>query len=73
MGLTFVEVTVALLNDPSRMVRDQFLVDSGASLTVLPEDIWKALGLEAEDTVTPSAGIRRAPIRVLLAKAHRGK
>ncbi|RJP38353.1 MAG: aspartyl protease [Phycisphaerales bacterium] len=51
MGLTFVEVTVTPLNDPTRVVVDQFLVDSGASDTVLPEDIWKSLGLEAQDHI----------------------
>lgn len=51
MGLTFVEVTVTPLNDPTRVVVEQFLVDSGASLTVLPENLWKSLGLEAQDHV----------------------
>ena len=50
MGLTFVELTVSPLNDPKNAVTDQFLVDSGASHTVLPERIWKSLGLEAVDT-----------------------
>ena len=51
MGLTFVEVTVTPLNDPTRVVVEQFLVDSGASHTVLPENIWKSLGLEAQDHI----------------------
>jgi len=51
MGMTFVDATIAPLNDPDRVVTEQFLVDSGATHTVLPEAIWKALGLEAVDTV----------------------
>jgi clan AA aspartic protease len=51
MGLTFVDLTVSPLNDPKRTVTEQFLVGSGASHTVLPERIWKSLGLEAVDTV----------------------
>jgi clan AA aspartic protease len=51
MGVTFVELTVAHLNDPQRSVTEQFLVDSGATHTVLPERIWKTLGLEPVDTV----------------------
>ena len=51
MGLTFVEVTITPLNDPTRVVVEQFLVDSGARHTVLPEGIWKSLGLEAMDNV----------------------
>lgn len=51
MGLTFVELTVTPLNDPTRAVVEQFLVDSGASHTVLPESIWKSLGLEVQDQI----------------------
>ena len=51
MGLTFVELTVSPLSDPKRSMTEQFLVDSGASHTVLPERMWKTLGLEAVDTV----------------------
>ena len=51
MGLTFVEVTVTPLNDPTRVVVEQFLLDSGASHTVLPEAVWKSLGLEAVDHI----------------------
>ena len=51
MGLPFVELSVAPLNEPERTVTDQFLVDSGASHTVLLERIWKQLGLEPVDTV----------------------
>lgn len=51
MGLTFVEVTVTPLNDATRVVVEEFLLDSGARHTVLPEDIWKSLGLEAQNHV----------------------
>jgi clan AA aspartic protease len=51
MGLTLVDVTVSPLSDPTRVVTEPFLADSGASQTVLPENIWRSLGLEAQDQV----------------------
>jgi predicted aspartyl protease len=60
MGLTFVDLRVARLDDETKSIVDQFLIDSGASLTVLPEQIWKALGIEP----TSSIRIRLADGRV---------
>lgn len=46
MGVTFVEGTVRGADGREANVR--FLVDSGASYTVLPNDVWRALGLVAK-------------------------
>jgi clan AA aspartic protease len=43
MGLTYVEGTVSNGKE-SRQVR--FMVDSGASYTLLPLEVWQALGLK---------------------------
>ena len=43
MGLTFVEGTVTGPGGQQDVVK--FLVDSGASYTLLPEAVWKKLGL----------------------------
>lgn len=43
MGITFVDGTVIGPNGQQEVVR--FLVDSGASYTLLPEATWKKLGL----------------------------
>jgi clan AA aspartic protease len=44
MGLVYAEVEVWREGGPSRKV--EFLVDSGATLSVLPWSVWHALGLE---------------------------
>jgi len=56
MGLTFVDLTVSRVGagKRARKVTDKFLVDSGASLTVLPEAIWKPLGLKRRDHISLS-------------------
>ena len=46
MGLT--KVTAEVGRDKKRMEVD-FLVDSGATYTLLPERVWKRLGLKAMD------------------------
>jgi predicted aspartyl protease len=43
MGMTYVEGTVVGPSGERRAV--EFLVDSGATYSVLPEDVWKALSL----------------------------
>lgn len=43
MGITYVEGTVTGPTDHHEPVR--FLVDSGASYTLLPEKIWRAIGV----------------------------
>jgi len=43
MGVTYVEGTVRGID--SRQATVRFLVDSGATYTLLPHDIWQRLGL----------------------------
>ena len=50
MGLTFVEATVTGPSDKSRTV--ELLVDSGASYSLLPQDVWQDLGLEPQESLT---------------------
>ena len=50
MGLTFIEATVTGSSGKQRQV--QFLVDSGASYTLLPWDVWQDLKLEPKRKVT---------------------
>jgi len=49
MGLTSIAGTVTGPSGKRRRVR--FLVDSGASYSLLPVRVWKALGLKAKRTV----------------------
>jgi aspartyl protease family protein len=49
MGLVFVEGTVT---GPARLhVSPRFLVDSGVTYTLLPNDTWRAIGLAAKRSV----------------------
>ncbi len=50
MGLTFIEATVT--GPAGKQRRVQFLVDSGASYTLLPLDVWQDLGLKPKRKVT---------------------
>ncbi len=50
MGMTFIEGTVTGPTGQQREV--QFLVDSGASYSLLPLEVWQALGLEAKRNVS---------------------
>jgi predicted aspartyl protease len=52
MGLTTVELTLSKIGSKRKKITDQFLVDSGASLTVLPKALWQALRLKPVDSVT---------------------
>lgn len=45
MGTTTVTIKVKNPGDPSKVVEGQFLVDSGAAYTVLPQRFVKKLGL----------------------------
>lgn len=45
MGLTTVTLEIKNPRTPSRVVREDFMVDSGASYTVLPGNLVKKLGL----------------------------
>lgn len=49
MGLVFVEGTVTSPTGKYESVR--FLVDSGATYTLLPNDTWRAIGLAAKRSV----------------------
>jgi clan AA aspartic protease len=49
MGLTYIEGTVRS-NGDARTV--DFLVDSGASYTLLPHDVWHQLGLQPKRRAT---------------------
>ena len=49
MGVTYVEATVTGPSGASRTV--DLLVDSGATYSVLPTDVWQALGLEPKRSV----------------------
>jgi hypothetical protein len=49
MGVTYVE---GLLTGPTgQQAPVRFLVDSGAAYTLVPHDVWKALGLVSKRTV----------------------
>lgn len=50
MGLTYVEGIVRGKNDQTATL--EFLVDSGANYTLLPEAIWKKLELKSKRTQT---------------------
>jgi len=50
MGVTYAE---GLLTGPTgQQAPVRFLVDSGATYTLVPHDVWKALGLVSKGTVT---------------------
>ena len=50
MGLTFIEATVAGKKGKKATVK--FLVDSGAIYSLLPEDVWKSIGLKPKGSMT---------------------
>ena len=50
MGLTYIEGKLTGKNEVTETVK--FLVDSGASYTLLPKDVWEKLGLKARKTLT---------------------
>ena len=50
MGLTFVEATVS--GKKGKKVAVKFLVDSGAIYSLLPENVWKSLGLKPKRSMT---------------------
>jgi clan AA aspartic protease len=49
MGLTYVDATVTGPNGKSRSL--DLLVDSGASYSLLPDDVWRELELKPEETL----------------------
>lgn len=50
MGLTFVDTTVEHPRKRAPRLRARFLVDTGAVYTVLPERLWRRLGLTSTET-----------------------
>jgi clan AA aspartic protease len=50
MGLTFIEGVVTGATGKSRTVK--FLVDSGASYSLVPLDVWQEIGLEPKKKAT---------------------
>lgn len=50
--MTTVELTLSKIGNPRKKLTDQFLVDSGTSLTVLPRAMWQTLKIKPEDKVT---------------------
>jgi clan AA aspartic protease len=50
MGITYIEGTVTGSSGRSEPVR--FLVDSGASYTLLPEKTWRAIDLESKRSMS---------------------
>lgn len=47
MGITTVKLKIKNPQNPTRMVEEDFLVDSGAAYTVIPKKLVKRLGLKA--------------------------
>ena len=67
MGITRIEATVSGPSGKERTVK--FLVDSGAMYSVLPDDVWRELGLRAkrEIELTLADG---TPIRRQVSECH---
>ena len=49
MGLTYIEGTVSNNGSPRKV---EFLVDSGAVYSLLPQQVWKQLKLKPKRTLT---------------------
>ena len=49
MGLVFIEGTVT--GPTGKQATLKFLVDSGATYTLLPRKVWRAIGLKAVDSI----------------------
>ncbi len=50
MGITYVQGQVK--GPTGKQSKVKFLVDSGATYTVLPKDVWKAIGLKPKRTMS---------------------
>ena len=60
MGVTYAEV---LLTGPAgQQATVRFLVDSGATYTLVPHDVWQTLGLMPQRTITFDVGRRHSPL-----------
>ena len=60
MGLTYVDATVTGPTGKSQKL--ELLVDSGASYSLLPEDVWRDLGLEPDPAGTSPTTCSRAGV-----------
>ncbi len=49
MGITYAEAEVS--NEAGMVQKVRFLMDSGAAYSVLPQEVWRALGLRPTRTV----------------------
>src|SRR5712671_2703096 len=49
MGITYIEGTVT---GPAGVRKLEFLVDSGATYTLLPYDVWQAIGLASKRSLS---------------------
>jgi len=52
IGLTYIKATVINPADPSKRLKVEFLVDSGAMYSVVPKTILKTLGIKSRETKT---------------------
>lgn len=76
MGLTFVEGTVFGSKGKKRTLR--FLVDSGATYTLIPKPVWEELGLKPRkciefilaDGTSIQRGVSECRIRLLGEEGH---
>ena len=50
VGMTYIDGKVSRLDGRSRPIDVRFVVDSGAVYSVLPEEMWKRLGLRGRRT-----------------------
>lgn len=46
MGITFADLTLRNIDHPAKKIAGKFLVDSGATFTVVPKEISKTLDLK---------------------------
>ncbi len=51
MGLSFIKAKLTAPGRSGKKVSVRFLVDSGAVYSVLPEGVWRKLGLKSQRTV----------------------
>lgn len=69
MGLTTVKLTIKNALKPSRAVEENFMVDSGAHYTLLPQEIVRKLGIVAsyqQEFVLADGKVIRRPMGAAL-------
>ncbi len=52
MGVTYIHGNVSAQRDGDKQEVVRFLVDSGASYSLLPEAVWKSIGLKPDRTLS---------------------